>query len=239
MNAKDTACVGFLLHVLIATPLQFSTVAGATFTNLDFESASLPFVPRGQSGGLVSIQDALPAWNGYLGDRAQMQVLHNDTTLGNASISAWGPDAETSRIEGNFSVLLFPGVDPSNPSQLVNVSLTQTGWVPSDAQFILFKARTPSFPFGSDRFAVFLGSQQIPVHPLSMDPGFTLYAGNISAFAGIETELRFTAFVGGNVNDLYLDAITFSAVPEPGTWGLLALAGALLLGFRLCRAKNR
>ncbi len=63
-----------------------------------------------------------------------------------------------------------------------------------------------------------------------MGPVPRLYMGvDISAFAGLQRELRFQTGLGIN----YLDAITFSSqvIPEPSVLELFGL-GALCLGWR-------
>ena len=60
---------------------------------------------------------------------------------------------------------------------------------------------------------------------------FSFVAGSGSA------RLRFTDTSGGNsISDLYLDNVAVSAVPEPGTWALLA--GAAALGLAVWRRRR-
>src|SRR5450759_5220876 len=62
-----------------------------TFRNLDFESANLLPIPSGLFGGPVASLDAIPGWKAFLGTAQVTQVLQNNLTLGNASISVLGP----------------------------------------------------------------------------------------------------------------------------------------------------
>ena len=67
--------------------------------------------------------------------------------------------------------------------------------------------------------------QVIPLTQVGSGPNYSILGGDISAFAGQNGELRFTAGSG------VLDNIQFSpiAIPEPSTVSLVALAGLALL----------
>ena len=86
-----------------------------------------------------------------------------------------------------------------------------------------------------------LGGVNIPIVDLGTFPSYHRYGGDISAFAGSITELRFTAFPNNYPGSTVfaLDSIQFSnqPIPEPSVFGLLGL-GALLLRWRLFRARR-
>src|SRR5882672_10283388 len=77
-----------------------------------------------------------------------------------------------------------------------------------------------------------LDGQTIPIIPLSQDSRYTVFGGDIEAFAGQSSELQFSVlpptlspWSGWNI-----DSITFSdqPIPEPQT-GLLLVSGIGLL----------
>jgi hypothetical protein len=117
-------------------------------------------------------------------------------------------------------------------------TITQTGLVPADTESLWFKALfISSGPLSS--FDVTLGGQTLSLVPVSSGANYTLYAADVSAWAGRTAELDFTAFPDTTHFDdayLYLDSIQFSnlPIPEPNVFGLSAL-GALLLGWRVRR----
>jgi hypothetical protein len=112
-------------------------------------------------------------------------------------------------------------------------SIWQTGQVPQTARSLYFISN----PSGAvPLFQVTLGSVSIPVTEMGGTTKYTIWAGDISAFAGQTEQLMFTAppGLGG-----YLDQITFSpiAIPEPTTEALLSVGG-IVLGLRILR-RNR
>src|ERR1044071_5100703 len=95
--------------------LAISAQAQGVFQNLDFESANLPSVPPGQSGGFVRISDAIPGWSGFLGTNQVIDVRHNSVTFGSASIDILGPNWSSSLgtiMEGQYTVVLEAGLNP-------------------------------------------------------------------------------------------------------------------------------
>jgi hypothetical protein len=204
-----------------------------TFQNLDFEAAT---VSQTQLSGLVPAGSALPGWMIYYGTNQQSQVFFNDFTLGATSVDLLGTNGQAGpyggAIQGGYSVLLQGGVVslPGGAFMSAEATISQTGLVPLTARSILFKAQPD---LGT--FLVSLAGQSIPFFALSNGPNYTVYGGDVSAFAGATVELRFsTPQLFGGRNWWGLDDIAFSTlqVPEPGLIGLLAL-GSSLLALRL------
>ena len=111
--------------------------AQGAFSNLDFESTTLP--PSGPPG-TASVAAALPNWSVSIGGVTQTTVLYNNGTLGNSGMSLLGSgNSLTPVIAGSFSVMLAAGADPSNPQSVAEVRLSQTGLVPSG-----FERHTPT-----------------------------------------------------------------------------------------------
>ncbi len=199
--------------------------AQGTFQNLAFESAAVPDLPANQSGGFVRIGSGMPAWGGFIGANPVTQILHNDVTLGSSAIAILGPDFAFGRIEANYTSLLIAGSGG-------DVSITQTGVLPANSKSITFKA-VP----GNGSFNVSLDGSLIPVVTLQITPNYTLYGGDVAAFAGQTKELKFTAdsifSQGGGLNTFYLDSIFFSPqpIPEPAVLSLFSV-GLLFFGWR-------
>ena len=166
---------------------------------------------------------AMPGWRVFLGDREQSVVLHNSWTAGTANASIFGPH-DTSMLEGSYSALLQAGIDPSGPNlPFLEASLVQTGLVPQDAVFLQF--RMARFTGGLPQigpFRVELDGQRIAVAPLFVHPNYTLFGGDVSAFAGTTADLRFIAETSQLPNNILLDSILFVPVPEPSTLALLS-----------------
>jgi hypothetical protein len=204
--------------VIVIGYLQCSEALGAPFQNLDFESANLPVIPYGQYGNLVPISNALPGWSAFLGTDPVSSVYHNNITLGPAIISVWGPDwpyGTGGRIDGDFTVVLA-----GSSGSLGSLAISQTGLVPADSQWLLFKGREGPTPRAV--FSVSLDGENLVTTALASNPDYTLFGAEISAFAGSEADLMFRTFPGF-ANTLILDSIEFSPVPEPGSLSLGAL----------------
>ena len=222
------------LSSLIGVLAAFSMHAQQHFQNLNFEKANPVVDPGGNPYPYaVTAASALPSWTVYLGTIQQTDVLQNLFTLGQASVDVLGPNYQESgggysTIDGNYSVLLQAGNLPGSPA-LVGASIAQTGLVPLGSQSLQFDAITsPSFSVSFD------GNNLSPVVLGEGPNGSTLYGADISAFAGQNGTLEFTAlFSDSGASNFELDDIAFSssAVPEPNSFALSAMGG-LLFGAR-------
>ena len=134
-------------------------------------------------------------------------------------------------IQGRFTPLLTSGGSPG----ILPASISQTGLVPGGTASI--QAR-----FHGDPPFVSLNGTEITMYPLATFPSYTVYGGDVSAFAGQVANLTFTAFPTPSdpFRGFVVDAIAFSPmpVPEPSVIALAAI-GALLLGFRRWRNSRR
>ena len=203
------------------------------FVNLDFESAKIqpiagsPYFPYG-----IASTNALPGWTVFSGASSQPDISYNDPAIGSTWVNLWATNGQN--IEGSFSVLLQGGLSASF------ASIVQTGAVPASAQSILFKAQYFLAPGVSNGISLSLGGQNIPFYSLSTGPNYTLYGGDISAFAGLTEALAFTAYNVSQDNDWNIDSIVFSTSPisEPTAFSLFALGG-LLIGCRQWRNSKR
>jgi hypothetical protein len=165
-------------------------------------------------------------------------INHNFLFHGTAGISIFGPQSPMTAPEGNYFVVLQAGHEPGAPAGvLADASIAQFGTVPTFAQSIQFLSSQ-----GMANGAVSFGGQALPFTLLAIEPsGWGRWGADITAFAGQSGELRFTALgLPGPDLGFFLDDIRFSPipVPEPSTWGLLALGGALILITRRTLARK-
>jgi hypothetical protein len=229
MNKRTQMCVLAALSITL-------TVGAAPFQNLDFESGT--FVPY--PGGLpvqMYFDQAFPGWRGYIGGAREPTAFSNAICI--AACPQFVLLDEFSRpqpIEGSLTAFLHGGLRQGEP---VGVSMAQTGLVPSDAQSLSFSAQ-----FYGGPFEVALSGQPLSLVPLLATPDYIVFGADITAWAGQEAELRFTAFAGENPaltggGRLFLDSVEFSTtpIPEPSTLALFAVAG--VLGWAHWRRKTR
>jgi len=224
MNSPRAIC--FCLAPLLA-PLSAS--AQGTFQNLNFEQASpviivgSPYYPYE-----VTAASALPDWTVTEGGVQQTQITENDPSLGAPWVVLIGPNGGNSGyapIDGYYSVLLQGSGVPQVPA------ISQTGLIPAGTQSLLFEAQSAGF--GS--LAVDIGTQTVPFVAVGTGPNYTLYAANISAWAGETEQLTFSAQEStSGLNNWEIDDISFStqSVPEPSP---LVLTGIGTLVFALYR----
>lgn len=201
---------------LLLAPLA----VGASFSNLDFDFATLPSIPYGQFGTYQPISAALPGWAGYLGTTPTSHVLHNNFTLGSAAIWIWGPSEPYgfNRLDGRFTVRLVPGayLVGTNPPANVGVSISQTGEVPLGTRSLRFKASDTATSSWQNAFAVYANNEQLSLTPLLVGTNFTMYGADVTPLAGQEVELRFSLFyIDYDGNSVLLDSISFSSEPIP------------------------
>lgn len=221
-------------HTILASALALALATPAlgqgTFQNLGFESPVLPLIYVSPGYPYVLASSAVPGWIPYLVDQAQSDVLYNVRTGGGSAVGLHDWMSSTAPLEGNYSLLLQPGVSPSGGGRTA-AAVGQTGTVPAAAKSLRFLAAYGQFTVS------FAGQSLAPV-ALSSGPNFsTLFGVDISGFAGQSGELRFTApDIEGGPNDVFLDSIRFStvAIPEPRVLALCAL-GVALSGSRLRR----
>jgi len=220
----------FIISIILGIMIQPGTVGaqGTTaFQNLNFEAANLiGYSPR----DLVPITSAMPGWSAFWGTMQSQTVGYDAINLSAGIISiidSASPPFAPAPLQGKYSALLEGS---SSTSGLYPATISQTGLVPAGIQSLAVDMFWESAPP-----VVTLGGQNITMVPIKTFPTYTLYAGNIAAFAGQSATLSFTAPaptpVGSIQTFLVLDNIMFStaSVPEPGTLALF-LIGTLFTG---------
>jgi hypothetical protein len=216
-----TFCKCVLALLLIAA----GGLAQGTFQNLDFESAQIPSGTRPGSG--ASINSAFPGWTPSV-------AFYDGASLGGAAICIIDQlNAGDKPLQGSYSAYLFGGSDPfQGPTSM---TISQTGLVPNGTTSLLMDV------YAWFSFTVSLGGQPVNMVPLQTFPSYTLYGGDISAFAGQTAKLSITAppapYGMVNPNGVLLDDIRFATIPEPSVLAICAL-GALLLGRRVLERRR-
>lgn len=219
------------LFLLAITVLSGSVrdAEAASFTNLGFEQATVPF-PGPAS---VATVDALPGWTVTIASEVQNSVGYNRTSFNttDASIHDAAGQLFMPIHEGQYAVHLVGGYHEVHIFT-TDVWLSQAGTVPSNAQYIEFVAK-PTTAMGDPEsiFRVQLDTTSIPVQPVQVLAGNAKrYRGDVSDFAGSPATLRFCVKGDSFVyeNRLTLDDIRF--VPTPAACaGGMALIGAVAL----------
>jgi hypothetical protein len=224
----------FLVLIMILT-IPFAALSQGTFQNLDFEDANTTgFTPPTDMPAV----DAFPGWVTLVGGTQVSTVSYDGPTLAAAGIELVGSQGA---IQGNYSAVLegspFGGT----------ASLVQTGVIPSGTESIQLDADEEN----AGNFWVEINGNQVNMFPLKPNAGstpygeYTLYGGNVSAWAGQSATLSITQLVptqsGGQFvpSFLELDDLTFSAqsVPEPSALALTGIGGLLFALYR--RIKQR
>jgi hypothetical protein len=218
MKAKYMKTIKSTILIIVIVLTQNHAEAQG-FINLDFESANISGYTPGSSD--VPISAAIPGWTGSYGNNQTTQVCYDGISIGGAVISVIDDNAPVFQpLQGNFSVFLFGG-GGGGPS----ASISQTGTIPAGTESILMDAWT------SDASPVVaIDGQPINMVAVQAFANYTLYAGDVSAYAGQAVTLSFTdppPSVGGP-SMFELDDIAFSpnTVPEPNTLALVVMGGA-------------
>jgi hypothetical protein len=193
-----------------------------SFVNLDFESAQISGYPP---EGTFPIAIALPGWNGYAfgsthGTLPITEVYYEDAGLviPTANISLEDTNSRLAPVQGNYSVL-FHGTFSDHIR--ISAAIGQTGQIQADAQSLLFS--------GGFSGQVTFDGQPIAYTAIGSVGQYTIYGGDVSAYAGRTGELLFST---PNFNISILDDIQFSSQPIPEPSGLALFgAGTLFLGF--------
>jgi hypothetical protein len=206
--------------IVLLCVLSHVSFAQGTFQNLGFEAADPRPVPGGPAGH-VQFVPAFPGWTCTVNGRQQSSALFNNLNA-TPALALYGPGFDP--LDGSYSAL-FQASTLFLPSE---VSLFQSGLVPDDALSLRFLATSPA-ALGDGSLSVSLNGTLLNYSVLQDFGAYSLYAGDVSSFAGQLAELRFSDTVApGGMSTLMLDAVNFSpvAVPEPSAWALLVCGTA-------------
>jgi hypothetical protein len=204
----------------IALLAVFSAQAQGTFQNLDFEQANP--ISTG-TPNVVTAASALPGWTVVIDGIQQTVVGYDFLSTGGPGVSLIGPGFGP--LDGNYSVSMTGSFPASIPS------ISQIGTIPAGAQSLVFEGQKGSRAGGNGSLVVMIGTQTIPIIPVAIEPSYTLYEANISAWAGDTEELTFSALEDpSGLNIWTIDDISFSptaVTPEPSPLVLTGIGGIL------------
>jgi hypothetical protein len=223
-SAALTAQRSSALAAAAALCWSLAALGQGTFQNLDFEQArNVPTTLGPQGWSTMPASQGLPSWTAFEGGQEMTWIFYGPSIQQGVSIlsASLGPV-----VDGNYSVQLTCG---AGLGEAFSASISQTGFVPSDARSLRFKGGGPGLQ-------VTLGGRSVSLVPIETPRG-PMLAADISAFAGLQEELNFSAHVYQDgslfgVPNLALDSIEFSPqpIPEPGGW-LLLLSGWGFIGY--------
>jgi hypothetical protein len=228
-------------RLILIVHLAVTYVEAQQFQDLDFEAPGSQYIREfGQGGGSVAVAQGLPGWKVVVGSQPLSTIYYNDAaeTVAFAALHSYFY-GETN--VGRYGFTMHGATaSPTDPT-LVGVSLSQTAQIPASAKTLEF-AGSVSEP----TFHVFVGNVQLTLERVRyLQASTSLYAADITPWAGKVEELRFTVdptappFNGSGAN---LDNITFSPIPlnapEAQTWALVTL-GSLVLSALSRLGSNR
>ncbi len=165
MKTRDKILIGVTLFAGLLTALPAR--AQGAFQNLNFEAAIVPGGPF------------LPGWS------YSAPFLTYDNFGSGSSLVILIDSNGFPPLQGKYSVILLGGSDYGYNGP---VSISQTGLLPAYTRSIQMEV---AFPLGNvdiEPWIVKMGGQTIPMAPVQVCSNYTIYGGDISAFAGkVET----------------------------------------------------
>jgi hypothetical protein len=209
-------------------------IRAAPFLNLDFDEPRINEISLSYSDGYWAVGDPtslLPGWDVLLGDEPVTKMYLNhlngpltDQPPGPNLVSQYSRDF----LGGPYYLQILDSIDAS-----VQYSIAQRGDVPNDAAFMSYRVDGLGFDLTVDG----VGLDPIHVQEDTLFSWDSVYY-DVSAFAGRNVELRFTATSRTPFfsEPHAIDGITFLSIPEPGTMLLAFLAIFVPLGLYSIRA---
>ena len=192
-----------------------------SFVNLSFESAAQANL--GTNPAVVATTTALLGWSAYINGIAQPNIFYNSVPLSAAEVTLQGPgNGLYPPIQGQYFVSLWGEYRPlGGPGD--SAAIGQTGQIPGTAQSLVIWG-----VIGGAQIT--FNGQLLGFQLTGTAANYSIYAADISAYAGQTGELRFTAPL--NQSGINIDNIQFSniPIPEPSALSVFGL-GLLALGW--------
>jgi hypothetical protein len=170
------------LKIIFAALLFCQSGFAQGFLNMDFENTTLNQV-SGNFRATIFPWTVNTFSNGVNG--SANNIPYNGIALDAPSVNLHGidsPDPSLQPIQGSYMIFMQGG-SRFNPNTN-GATISQPGVVPMTAQTLIY--------WGSVLQVAFNG-QMLSLTAISNAPNFTVWAANISAYAGLEMELSFTA----------------------------------------------
>jgi len=224
-----------LLCASLLFALPISVGLAEPFQNLNFENSNVPYASN--ASAIVSAADAFPGWTVRETNTVLTTVPYNAflSPGANVALNSLGPTGHGA-LEGLFNAYL-------NGWYSSDCSIAQFGTVPAGADTLYFRAGG-----GWSVEALTLTFDGHVLTPVVVEglPNVAWGAleADVSAFAGLTGELRFTirdvqAPEGQWLfSNFYLDDIQFVPVPEPHVWALFGLGAIALAAARRHRKRR-
>lgn len=217
---------------LLLTWLLISASGAKAFVNLNLESALV--VSNDPFFGFLDWAQAVPGWSHSSGSDTSA-VYYRDIHVGTTQWFVLADDTLSGTIgdrslQGRYSMLLHSGYFSSSPSAWVDAAIWQSGLIPADTHSITLQ--------GEGSFSVYVNGSQVAMNNL----GGNLYGGDISSYAGTNSEIKIAHTVtAGQYSSALVDNISFSTAPapEPSKMMLLALGLMALITRRQRHASLR
>lgn len=225
-----------IIAITVLGFLSLSAFAQSSFQNLDFSAANLPPFGSANFSTVVPTSSGIPGWAVYYGTVQQNNIYYDDAFAPTPSVMMSGGS-------GDFAVQFLTG--SFSPS----VSISQTGTVPGNAQYLLFGlAVNPSYFNASTQplaqiIGVTLGNQNILLMAVSTGSGLVAEGSIPASLDGQTEQLSIYSSASGTYPGIDISNVEFSptaiTVPEPPPQMLIAMGGLLFACFRRWKSNLR
>ncbi len=233
------------ISLSFALALAAASVASgqSTFHNLNFELAN---VSNPDALHSVPFSNAFPYWSaaGLYDDPVWVprgpvtKAYYNTTDMDQMTVGIYDANGPANHpVFGTYTAYIEADL---GPFRQYDIELSQTAPIPASARSIHFTSTSYTSVAGvSAQLSFSVNGTTIPYRPLEVEPTYTVWAADVSAYAGTSAQICYTVAAQYPYEDpmmphvqvgVGLDDIAFSptAVPEPGSLGLF-IAGALVL----------
>jgi hypothetical protein len=215
------------------------------FQNLDFEQATIstpdylgriPFTnafPHWQASG--SWHQSVGDWWEYLQPGL---AYYNGSDMDQMTVGVYD---SLHPVAGNYTAYIEADFGSMTSG---SIRLSQTALIPASARSILFATSQYNTSFLGHNAQLYfsVNGQQISYSSVQVQPDFTLWAADITAYAGLNSTISFTvseAYAGSDhwIFGYGLDNISFSTTPVPEPTTAVLLAAGLVCLFALRRKR--